>query len=101
MEKNKQKVTNFWFGFSLGGLTIGLAAFLLGTKRGREILHKVLEMTENLDESILLLEKHFGKELENKDNSISHTSLPSLLDKIKIFSPGESNKETKKFIKST
>ncbi len=122
MEKqNSHKVSNFWFGFSLGGLTIGLAAFLFGTKKGRETLKKFLELSENMEENAIELEKYLERVIaENKDNIADelkkipqhleadlsnfkkdHHTLNSLLDKIKILSPEKNSSPVKKFFKST
>ncbi len=119
MEKqNSHKVSNFWFGFSLGGLTIGLAAFLFGTKKGRETLKKFLELSENLEENALELEKYLERVIaENKDDIADelrkipqhlgenlekgHHTLDSLLDKIKVLSPEKNSNPVKKFFKST
>ncbi len=105
MEKqNKHKASNFWLGFSLGGVTLGLGAFLFGTKKGREMLTKILHLTENLEENLIALEKYIEKELaDNKDGikdelkktseniKNDYSSLTGLLDKIKFLSPIKKN----------
>jgi uncharacterized protein HemX len=101
MEKqNKQKTSNFWLGFSLGGVALGLGVFLFGTKKGREMLVKILQLTENLEENLIALEKYIEKELANNKNDLKeelkktsrnirndYSSLTGLLEKIKFLSP--------------
>ena len=44
------KRSSFWFGFALGVSTASSAIFFLGTKKGRETLKRVLELSEGLDD---------------------------------------------------
>ena len=39
---NNQHPSNFWFGFSLGTIAAVSAGYLLGTKKGREFLKKLM-----------------------------------------------------------
>jgi len=59
LDQNNKK-TNFWFGFTLGAGSIAVSAFLLGTKKGRQLLKKAIDFSENLEENLVLL----GEELE-------------------------------------
>jgi hypothetical protein len=106
MEKtNREKVTNFWFGFAFGGLTLGALTFFLGTKKGRQTLKKVLEVSENLEEDLLT----YGQELLEKGDDLketaanlvgakqTHFSLGGLLDKMRVFSPRTKEKQAKRF----
>ncbi len=103
LDQNNHKLSSFWFGFLLGGLLTGSAAFLLGTKQGRKTLKKVLEMSENIEETLKDLFDEYGDEIREKgvelldnlkDLPKNHThaspqtsTLYGLLDKIKILSP--------------
>ncbi|MBI2641148.1 hypothetical protein HYW87_00955 [Candidatus Roizmanbacteria bacterium] len=115
MKKDAQKISshppsNFWFGFALGALAIGGMTFLLGTVKGRKTLQRLLEVSENLEENILLL----GEEVEEAllEPAKNHTplspqksetsTLGKILDKIKIHYPAHVNKQGKKyFIKNS
>ncbi len=115
--QNNHKLSNFWLGFSLGCLTVGGVGFFLGTKKGRQTLKKLIDLSENWEENLAILENYLEEgfsgdvdkikeELENIPQSLdhfkkNHTSLNSLLEKIKILSPQRSSKQTKKFYKST
>lgn len=91
-DQNKLPYSNFWLGFSLGAITLGIAGYLLGTKNGRTLLKKLLELSENLEENILLL----GEELEEnfveksqlgqpqKPSQETHSTLHDVLEKIKV-----------------
>ena len=102
--KNNHNTSPFWFGFALGTLTIGAGAFFFGTKKGRKMLHQMLEYTENLEENLLGLgdefEQKYGDKLEklgvhikgklgNKSNvpipeqKPENSSLGGVLEKVK------------------
>jgi len=42
----------FWSGFTLGAVVGVVGVYLFGTKKGRHNLHRALELTENLEETI-------------------------------------------------
>ena len=93
-KQNNSKTTNFWFGFSIGGALIGGAIVMFGTKKGRETLRKMLDLTDNIEENIELLEKVVEEKLNKESGSVSnsssssnHSTLGNILDKIKILSP--------------
>ncbi len=44
--------SHFWPGFTLGVMLGVAGVYLFGTKKGRRGLHKALELTENLEETI-------------------------------------------------
>lgn len=44
--------SHFWSGFTLGAVLGVAGVYLFGTKKGRKKLQKVLELTENLEETI-------------------------------------------------
>lgn len=79
-KKNEHQVSNFWFGFLLGTLFVLIGGFFLGTKKGREHLKKILEVTDNLEEKIDLLMKEINNFEEKEKNS---ESIPSIINKIK------------------
>ncbi len=100
-------IGSFWFGFALGVGATSAAAFLLGTKKGRILLKNALEISENLEENLILLgeeleetlvEKgsHIREELRDLPKAVAnevthlkkeHSSLGGLLQKIKTLSP--------------
>ncbi len=84
--QNNHTSTNFWFGFTLGISAAAGALYLLGTKKGRETAHKILEYSENLPEHLpKLIEelnlKH-GSSAQNKVKEGLHT-LDNIITKIK------------------
>lgn len=68
MKSQNNHPTNFWFGFAVGTLGAAIAAYLVGTKKGRHNLKKLIEFSENME--------------ENTPNLISgiHETLNSLAD---------------------
>jgi len=104
--KNNHNTSPFWFGFALGTLTIGAGAFFFGTKKGRKMLHQMLEYTENLEENLLVLgeefEEKYGDKLEKlgvhikgkigskasapiSEQKPENSSLGGILEKVKGF----------------
>jgi len=93
----KNNLSNFWFGFILGGGLAFSLAWLLGTKTGRDFFKKILELSENWEESVGCLLKKLEEEYQKKgeDNPFSQlkikkvmqkkelTSLPEVVNKIK------------------
>lgn len=59
--------SNFWSGFYMGLAVAAGGLFLLGTKKGRESLKRVLDATEDLEGSAEELIDEVGKRI-NKDN---------------------------------
>lgn len=91
--------TNFWFGYALGILTGGGAAFFIGTKKGRIFLKKLVELSENFDGDISALTQQLFENLKDNAQSITqetnvknNSNLGSLLQKIKFLSPGDNTK---------
>lgn len=98
----QNRISNFWFGFALGGAAVGVGLFLLGTKQGRTTLKKVIDLSENLEENISSLlteleEGAVGKAEEIKDKILlkERPVLNNILHKMKDYSPEK--KEVKKF----
>lgn len=44
--------SHFWSGFSLGAVLGVSGVYFFGTKKGRKNLHRALELTENLEETV-------------------------------------------------
>lgn len=77
-KKNNIHLSNFWFGFVLGGAVILGLGYFFGTKKGREWLKKTLDFFDNFEENLELI----LKEIEGKEDKISlkkNSSPPSLL----------------------
>jgi GTPase SAR1 family protein len=107
---SEQKLNNFWLGFAFGTITAGGAAYLLGTKQGREILKKILELSENWEENFLEIMEELGEEIGDKGSEIinevkklptqkNHSSLDSLLNKMRHLTPSDNKKEKRFFVK--
>lgn len=85
--QNNHTATNFWFGFTLGISAAAGALYLLGTKKGRETVHKILEYSEDIPEKLpKLIEelqlKYGGSSTQNKVKEGLHT-LDNIITKIK------------------
>ncbi len=64
MKNNTSKEsTNFWFGFSMGIATLSLLFYFFGTKEGRKLLKRIIELTEKGE-----LTKELNKILEKDTN---------------------------------
>lgn len=110
MKNNIQHPTNFWFGFALGTISALSCTYLLGTKKGRDVLKKILECVENLGPNTLdlsvLMERvtaEIGGKTSTSDlpNSSSAASSATTNDigqvMNKIRSIAQPNKFVKKF----
>lgn len=106
-DPNAHKVSNFWFGFAVGASLTSTAAFLLGTKKGRKFLKQTLELSEDLEENLLVLGEELGENLAEKreelekelktlpkhiDETVTHIrkehrGFDAILNKIKTLSP--------------
>lgn len=77
--------SNFWFGFALGGVTAFGTSYLLGTKKGREFLKEIVELSEQFPERIPEfiedLKKFSFESTENKPSGIK--TIESIISKIK------------------
>jgi len=99
MEKN-QKVSNFWFGFSLGSLFTVFFIFLFGTNKGRGALKNFLDFSEDIEESLFNLLNDFKNisEGDKKNNSLeTKSNLSKIINQIKFLTHPEIKKQTKKF----
>jgi gas vesicle protein len=84
MKNNIYKNTNnFWSGFFLGSILVFIAIFLLGTKRGREFLKKILEISENWETKIDEILKEIETFEVKKEVEKEIKSLPGIITKIK------------------
>ena len=106
---SKHKASNFWFGVALGMTASGAALYLLGTKKGRDALKKVIDFAENAD-----IEKVLEEVVANFEDGVEKTKevagelqssagkhgsgLHSLIDKIGSFSR-EDKKDKRFFVK--
>lgn len=110
--QSSHKSSNFWFGFALGIIAAGGAAYLFGTKKGRKKLQQFMELSENLEENVASFLEEVGIDFKEKTSEEikklqptftalkkDHPSLNRLLDKIKILSPQEEKKGKKFFVK--
>lgn len=82
----------FWSGLSLGAIVGATGLALFGTKRGRELVQKMLDVTENFEESAAGLIQDLEKELDVDENvkaagSAGANAIESLLDKIQSIMP--------------
>ena len=112
--KNKEQTSNFWFGFALGTMAAVGSSYLLGTKNGRDLTKKLLDLTENLEENLDLIKTELLKEMDKQPHVEGYTSslhlptppshqeqkqkpLAEILNKINSLTP-HINSEPKKFI---
>ncbi len=109
MKNNTQHPTNFWFGFALGTVSALSLTYLLGTKKGRDVLKKTLESIENLDPhaiDLTALMERITTEIAGKTStqglpvgsspaSSSTTDVGQVMNKIRSIA--QPNKFVKKF----
>lgn len=86
MKNQNKPPSNFWFGFSLGIIAAVIAGYLVGTKKGRELLKKIVDISEHfpdkLPELITEIEKLFTD--KNKEKLLPKlTSIETIINKIK------------------
>lgn len=100
--------SNFWFGFGVGAIGAVAAAYLLGTKNGRETLRKLVayadKLEEGSDEFLDLMDslKHVVKEKSSEvadaiegasAASRQHKPLDVLIDKVRSITHENARKE--------
>ena len=102
--------SNFWFGFALGTVSVSALAYLLGTKKGRDQLKKVLEYAEqyeyNSDDFYKLIDalralntleaRGEGSHRSHSQPTASSSSITDIMSKMKDVT--EEKKQPKKFI---
>lgn len=91
-DTSKHKTSNLWFGFALGMTTSGVIMYLLGTRKGRERLKKLIEFAESTN-----FEEYIEDLVDKLDDGVIktkgvNTGLDNLIDKIESFSSQEKNK---------
>lgn len=84
--QNEHKSANLWLGFALGSVTVGLLSYFFGTKKGRENLKKLIELTENLGENIEKIAEEVEKLMIEKthEEMKDKPGIGNLLDKMKM-----------------
>lgn len=85
-KKNNYQLSNFWFGFVLGGISVLGLGYFFGTKKGRQMLKKALDFFENFEENLASLIKEIERNEKNpteKNQYISPPLLTSLAEKIR------------------
>ena len=99
--------SNFWFGFAMGSLSLTAAAYLIGTKKGRLQLQKLIEyadtvqdMPDELFRLIPTVKTLLTNEKNHDSTKPQETEKPmnileSLLEKVKLSS--ERKKDEKKY----
>lgn len=80
--ENRQLINNFWGSFTLGFFLGGGIILLLGTKKGREFLKKLIQLAEEIETSFQRLDENLETKNEVK-KEISKPPLNSVLEKIK------------------
>lgn len=89
-DQNHNNFSNLWLGFAVGVITTTTLAFLFGTQKGRRILKKLLELSENLEENALAIAEELEETIAEKVDKFAETEqhkpiLGTLLDKMKTL----------------
>ncbi|KKQ38700.1 MAG: hypothetical protein US54_C0005G0013 [Candidatus Roizmanbacteria bacterium GW2011_GWA2_37_7] len=70
MEKQKNDSHNFWSGYALGMVSGSLLMYAFATKKGRDMIVKILEHTDtvenNIEDILDLIQKRFMSKNENE-----------------------------------
>ncbi len=87
-DQNHNKNSNLWLGFAFGAASVSVLAFFLGTKKGREMLKKILELSENMEENALVIAEQIEEAILEKAEKISDIkpekpTLVNVLEKMK------------------
>jgi len=88
LDQNHNKNSNIWLGFAFGAITATTLAFFLGTKKGRLMLKKILELSENLEDNALVIAEQIEEALIEKAEKITDQKsdkpiLGNVLEKMK------------------
>ncbi|MBI4226569.1 YtxH domain-containing protein [Candidatus Roizmanbacteria bacterium] len=88
--QNDNKSSNLWLGFAFGAIAATAVAFLLGTKKGRQTLKKLLELSENLEENALTIAEEIEETILDNAQKLPEAKqnkpiLGTLLDKMKAL----------------
>ncbi|OGK19644.1 hypothetical protein A3D80_01135 [Candidatus Roizmanbacteria bacterium RIFCSPHIGHO2_02_FULL_40_13b] len=91
MTKNSPHHQSFWSGLSLGVIVGGSALALFGTKKGREVVHKLLDISENFEDVasdfIGNVEDELKEQVGPAIQTRGVTAIESLMDKIQSVLP--------------
>lgn len=82
-KQNNHQPTNFWFGFAVGAVAALGASYLLGTKKGRESLKKLIAASEQFPERIPEIIEEFQKLAREKHGESKFTGLQTIDSVIK------------------
>jgi gas vesicle protein len=86
MKDQNKSPSNFWFGFSLGMIAAVAATYLIGTKKGRELLKKIVDLSEHFPEKLPELVEELEKVFTGKNNNKllpKLSSIETVINKIK------------------
>ncbi|OGK23401.1 hypothetical protein A3A46_03065 [Candidatus Roizmanbacteria bacterium RIFCSPLOWO2_01_FULL_37_13] len=88
--QNHNRNSNLWLGFAFGAISVAAVALLLGTKKGRQTLKKILELSENLEENALTIAEEIEEAIADRAEKLPETKLDkpilgTLLDKMKTL----------------
>lgn len=89
-DQNKNSSSNLWLGFAFGAISATTIAFFLGTKKGRQMLKKILELSENLEDNALVIAEQIEEALMEKAEKITEQKsdkpiLGNVLERMKIL----------------
>lgn len=84
------KSSNLWLGFAFGAISTVTIAFFLGTKKGRQMLKKILELSEDLEDNALVIAQQLEEALIEKAEKANNLKpdkpiLGNVLEKMKIL----------------
>ncbi|OGK09253.1 hypothetical protein A2767_06950 [Candidatus Roizmanbacteria bacterium RIFCSPHIGHO2_01_FULL_35_10] len=90
LNQNHNRNSNLWLGFAFGAISATTIAFFLGTKKGREMLKKLLELSENLEENAIVIAEQIEEAIMEKADKVSEQKqdkplLGNILEKMKIL----------------
>ena len=87
----------FWSGFVVGGLVGTGLMYLLGTKKGRETAHKLLENTDNFEQTAQEILNFLREtDLFNANSSGKDTNpINTIIDKMTTMTQSKESKNTK------
>lgn len=82
--------SNLWLGFAFGAISATAIGFFLGTKKGRQILKKLLDLSENLEDNAMVLAEQIEEMIlekadKNTDQKQDKPLLGNILEKMKIL----------------
>ncbi len=74
--QNNPSSSNFWFGFSIGIVSLSLMIYFFGTEKGRKTLKQLLDLTENFEDTVQLISDNLHSNLDNLTDNLK--SSPTL-----------------------